>query len=617
MPRLPMLLGALLGALTAVLSLVPRAGAFVTFDFEQPYFLEDYGVQCKDHSVVKSDSLYHVFYIKSFPPNGHFMREENRFGHITSPDLRHWTRHPDVMSTDAPDAAAWESEFVWAPKVIEDPNSSDWLMYYTGATYNVTQQAGLASSSDLFNWYRSPSNPIYHPGSWAIWTSGLWANCRDPEIFHEDSTGNWYMLNTASKAPDSLGCVSYAISANLSNWTDRGALVLNDSNKVLESVQMVKHNGTYHLFFTEEGDGLISHMSSPAFATGWSKEDRIYVDDGHACEVTELPGEPTLWSRHRGIALRDGARFFFRFGTIDFDTPDGVPEVTHEAGFTPDWTVVFGNAFTWQPTWGDNPYERTGVHSGMEGNAYVGTYELFPNPNAYPPGRAQGNVPTGMVRSVDFTVTGDRMKLLVGGGDAPGLAFVGMVSGASGRLLFWETGTGGDLLTPRLWDLSTLAGQSVYLVIADLSSDADGNIATDSIEEYNRSGQDPQTPSTPMAAGPYLAQVLADAGFGQTGTSGTAAPAPARLLAPYPNPFNPRTRLRYELEAAGQVRLEILDAQGRSIRRLLDAPLSAGPGYVLWDGHDDRGALAASGVYLARLSVDGREAGRQKLLLVK
>jgi hypothetical protein len=612
-----MLLGALLGALMAALSLVPAAAGFVVFDFEQPYFLEDYGVQCKDHSVVKVDSLYHVFYIRSYPPNGHFMREENRFGHITSPDLRHWTRQPDVMSTDAVDAGVWESEFVWAPTVMEDPGGGDWLMYYTGANYPVTQQAGLATSPDLYDWTRSLANPIYHPGSWAIWTEGQWANCRDPELFQDDGSGNWYMLNTASKAPDSLGCVSYAISADLINWTDRGALVLNDSKKVMESVQMVKHDGTYHLFFTEEGEQLISHISSPAFSGGWSKEDRVYVDDGHACEVTDLPGEPTLWSRHRGVALRDGSRFFFRFGTVDFDTADGVPEVTHEVGFTPDWSVVFGSAFNSQPTWGDNPYERTGVHSGMEGNAYVGTYELFPHPSVYPPGRAQGNVPTGMIRSVDFTITGDRMKLRVGGGDEPGLTFVGMVSSATGRLLFWETGTGSHVLSPRLWDLSTLAGETVYLVIADLSSDDGGNIATDSIAEYNRTGEDPQPPTTPMAEGPYLAVVMADAGFGATSAPGVAAPAPARLLAPYPNPFNPRTRLRYELEAAGHVTLEILDARGRSIRRLLDARLGAGPGYVLWDGRDARGALAASGVYLARLSLDGHEAGRQKLLLVK
>jgi hypothetical protein len=398
---------------------------------------------------------------------------------------------------------------------------------------------------------------------------------------------------------------------------DRGALFVNDSQKVLESVQLVKRDGYYHLFFTEEGEQLVSHIASPSFTGGWSKDNRSYIDEGHACEVTTLPGEPELWSLHRGIELRDGTRFFFRFGTIGFDEPGGAPSVSYADGFADNWTIVFGDAFSYQPTWGDNPYERYGVPTGMEGNSYVATYEFFPNPNIYPPGRIQGNAPTGLLRSDDFTVTGDRLSLLVGGGNQPGLTFVAMVGASSGRVLLWETGADAHQLTPRLWNLSSLIGQTVYLVIADLSTEAWGHIAVDSIEEYLLSGQDPQPPSTPMTDGPYLAQVLHDAGFGVSAAP-PAAPAPAgRLLAPYPNPFNPSTRLRYELHAGGRAELAILDAQGRSLRRLLDAALPAGPGFVAWDGRDAQGHSLPSGLYFARLALDGREVGRQKLLLVK
>ncbi len=616
MPRFPMA-GALLGALCALLIWPPAAHALLLADFEQPYFIETMGIQCKDHAVVKHAGLYHVFYIQSLPPDGHYLRKEQWFGHITSPDLRHWTRRDSVLSVDVPNPPAWEREFVWAPKIIKDPNSNDWLMYYTGATEDVTQQTGLASTYDLYHWYRWAGSPLYHPGSWAIWNPGEWSNCRDPELFNEEGSSQWYLLNSASVAPDSLGAISHAVSTNLGPWTDQGAFFVNDSNNVLESVQLVKRGGYYHLFFTEGGEQQISHIASPSFTGGWSKANRTYIDEGHACEITSIPGEPELWSLHSGLELNDGTRFYFRFGEIGFDEPGGEPTISYNDGFTDDWTVVFGTAFNYQPTWGDNPYERSGVPTGMEGNSYVATYEFFANPNFYPPGRIQGNAPTGMVRSDDFTVSGDRLRLLVGGGDQPALTFVALVRASDERILCWETGTDSHGLTPRLWDLSSLAGQTVFLVIADLSSGDWGHIAVDSIEEYIRTVQDPQPPTTPMTAGPYLGQVLSDAGFGWTAAPALPAPGAGHLLAPFPNPFNPSTRLRYELSAGGRVVLDILDAQGRALRSLLDAELAAGPGFVVWDGRDGQGARLPSGVYFARLRVDGRDLGRQKLLLLK
>lgn len=623
MPRFPLLGGGFrrMLLLLPVLSIflpAALAEAYALLDFEQPYFIEQTGWQCKDHTVVKHEGLYHVFYIQSLPPDGHWMRKEQWFGHISSPDLRHWTQHAPILSVDVPNPAAWESEFVWAPKVIEDPNSSDWLMYYTGANYSVSQRTGLASSHNLFNWYRYGGNPIYTPSSWAVWEDGFWSNCRDPELYFEPDSLKWYLFNTVSVQPDSMSGIGLAESTTLSGWTDKGTFFVNDSQDMLESVQVVKREGSYHLFFTEEGNDYVSHISSPNLFAGWSSENKSAVETGHACEVTPDGAGDDLWSRHKGVALRDGTKYFFRFGRVDFATPDGIPEVTHEEGFSDQWEIAFGTAFDYQPTWGDNPYERGEPATGMEGNSYVATYEFFPNANITPPGRIQGNVPTGLIRTVDIDLSGDRMGLLTGGGNKPGLTFVAMVRAGDERILFWETGNDSHQLEEKLWDLSTLIGETVFLVVADLSEEAWGHIAVDSIEEYLKSGADPITPSTPLVDGPYLDTVLADAGFGWVDAPTLPqASVRARLLDPYPNPFNPRTRIRYELEGAGRVEMEILDAQGRRVRGLLDAGLSAGPGFVIWDGQDDQGELAASGVYFAKLSLDGEALDRKKLVLLK
>ena len=79
---------------------------------------------------------------------------------------------------------------------------------------------------------------------------------------------------------------------------------------------------------------------------------------------------------------------------------------------------------------------------------------------------------------------------------------------------------------------------------------------------------------------------------------------PERLILSqnYPNPFNPSTTITYELAAASTVRLSIYNLLGQEIRRLIDKAQPAGLHRVGWDGLDQAGRAAASGVYLYRLS---------------
>lgn len=98
-----------------------------------------------------------------------------------------------------------------------------------------------------------------------------------------------------------------------------------------------------------------------------------------------------------------------------------------------------------------------------------------------------------------------------------------------------------------------------------------------------------------------------------------APPTPAivrtRLLAPRPNPFNPRTTIAWELARPGAVRITIHDLAGRRIRAWSLEEQPAGQGSVAWDGVDDRGRRAASGVYVVRMEADGRVDARRVTLL--
>ncbi len=83
--------------------------------------------------------------------------------------------------------------------------------------------------------------------------------------------------------------------------------------------------------------------------------------------------------------------------------------------------------------------------------------------------------------------------------------------------------------------------------------------------------------------------------FPEDGPSATRRPP----LSVVPNPANPGTAIGYELPRATHVTMRIIDLRGRVVRILSDGWRPAGAHRAFWDGRDDGGRAAASGVYLA------------------
>lgn len=84
----------------------------------------------------------------------------------------------------------------------------------------------------------------------------------------------------------------------------------------------------------------------------------------------------------------------------------------------------------------------------------------------------------------------------------------------------------------------------------------------------------------------------------------------------HPNPFNPRVTIRVDVPVACDARLDVLDASGRVVTRLLERPLTAGRHALVWDGTDTAGRRAASGVYFLVLRA-GHASRTERLLLVR
>ena len=96
------------------------------------------------------------------------------------------------------------------------------------------------------------------------------------------------------------------------------------------------------------------------------------------------------------------------------------------------------------------------------------------------------------------------------------------------------------------------------------------------------------------------------------------APRPVRsmLLPNVPNPFNPRTEVRFDLPRSGPVTLRVYDARGRAVRTLETGTMfDRGRHAVVWDGRDDTGGMAASGVYFVKLQTEGGNDTRRVMLV--
>ncbi|MBN1825510.1 MAG: T9SS type A sorting domain-containing protein [Candidatus Eisenbacteria bacterium] len=98
--------------------------------------------------------------------------------------------------------------------------------------------------------------------------------------------------------------------------------------------------------------------------------------------------------------------------------------------------------------------------------------------------------------------------------------------------------------------------------------------------------------------------------------SGHDAPERLAIRANRPNPFNPTTTIGFDLPWEDNVTVRIFDAAGRRVRELMSGKVEAGADRrVVWDGRNDQGEPAASGVYFCRIEARGETAIRKMVLL--
>ena len=70
----------------------------------------------------------------------------------------------------------------------------------------------------------------------------------------------------------------------------------------------------------------------------------------------------------------------------------------------------------------------------------------------------------------------------------------------------------------------------------------------------------------------------------------------------WPNPFNPLVTLEYALARPGPLQVTVFDVRGRRVKTLLEGAVNETRGRLAWDGRNQAGGQAPSGVYFVLVS---------------
>ncbi|MBT4283201.1 MAG: T9SS type A sorting domain-containing protein, partial [Candidatus Marinimicrobia bacterium] len=83
----------------------------------------------------------------------------------------------------------------------------------------------------------------------------------------------------------------------------------------------------------------------------------------------------------------------------------------------------------------------------------------------------------------------------------------------------------------------------------------------------------------------------------------------------YPNPFNPITTLRFDIDIQSNVSITVFNVIGEEIKTLQNGDLAPGQYNVKWNARDNNGKAVPSGMYLYSIQSNGRTLTGKMLLL--
>jgi len=157
----------------------------------------------------------------------------------------------------------------------------------------------------------------------------------------------------------------------------------------------------------------------------------------------------------------------------------------------------------------------------------------------------------------------------------------------------------------------------VYLYKADFT-DGDPDLVASSTNDVQ--GGDESLEFEPEYGVQYYLTVKRISGAGEVSlglwysSAGDGQIPTTYLEGVYPNPFNPRTTIKFQVGQAERITVSVYDVAGRQVAVLEDRMFATGPQEVIWDGSDSRGSAVSSGPYFVRM--ESRSGVQQKKVML-
>lgn len=171
------------------------------------------------------------------------------------------------------------------------------------------------------------------------------------------------------------------------------------------------------------------------------------------------------------------------------------------------------------------------------------------------------------------------------------------------------------------WTVGSTAGLTGFNVYRALAEEGPFQLVNDAVLAPETPGNYTDTTTWPQTTFWYeVRAVFPD------GTEDIVAGSPARVttegtlalaLFPFrPNPMSVSAALSFDIpDHCGLVDLVIYNVRGQRVCTVVEGTVDRGRHERAWDGNDDHGVPVASGVYFARLSVDGKSDDQKVMVL--
>ena len=227
--------------------------------------------------------------------------------------------------------------------------------------------------------------------------------------------------------------------------------------------------------------------------------------------------------------------------------------------------------------------------------------------NVYVDHLALGSPSGGTKRYIGSTVMNTGLPDLSGGSNTNGMQIAFNDSNTAGitasSVANAATATRGmEALLP--WGDLLMAGPGANVKLMAMIVQPDGRIGNQFLPGLGGGGG---INLGNLGYAPKSLRTIASTQFATVSTVVLDAPAPATALAlnAWPNPHRDAVRVRFTLPRAQRVQVDVIDLAGRRVRDLGARPMDAGAQTLEWDGREDSGRAAGSGLYFVRITAAG------------